>query len=163
MKKRPRLPVFGICLGHQILGRTLGLATEKLSFGHHGANHPVLEVESGRVLITSQNHNFCIQNQDLPDNLTLTHKSLFDDTNQGICFADERPVFSVQFPPRSLARSARRTGAICQVYGDRAGGARRASVKRAVRRDKRNAKTNRYRKRARAGGGSDCHRAGVRV
>ena len=101
MKKRPRLPVFGICLGHQILGRTLGLATEKLSFGHHGANHPVLEVESGRVLITSQNHNFCIQNQDLPDNLTLTHKSLFDDTNQGICFADERPVFSVQFHPEA--------------------------------------------------------------
>ena len=101
MEQRPNLPVFGICLGHQILGRTLGLKTEKLSFGHHGANHPVLELASGCVLITSQNHNFCIQNQKLPDSITLTHKSLFDHTNQGICFSDGRPVFSVQFHPEA--------------------------------------------------------------
>jgi carbamoyl-phosphate synthase small subunit len=79
-----RVPVFGICLGHQLLGLASGARTVKMKFGHHGANHPVLELDSGRVLITSQNHGFAVDETTLPATLRATHRSLFDGTLQGI-------------------------------------------------------------------------------
>ena len=78
------LPVFGICLGHQLLGLASGAKTEKMKFGHHGANHPVVEIDSGRVMITSQNHGFAVQEKTLPANVRATHRSLFDGSLQGI-------------------------------------------------------------------------------
>ncbi|MCG8371757.1 MAG: glutamine-hydrolyzing carbamoyl-phosphate synthase small subunit, partial [Proteobacteria bacterium] len=78
------IPVFGICLGHQLLALAAGAATEKMKFGHHGANHPVQDLKSGRVLITSQNHGFAVDEESLPENLKATHRSLFDGTLQGI-------------------------------------------------------------------------------
>lgn len=97
----PALPVFGICLGHQLIGRAFGLKTRKLPFGHHGANHPVLEHTTGRVAVTSQNHNFCIETETLPRGLAVGHTSLFDQTNEGLVCTDDRPVFSVQFHPEA--------------------------------------------------------------
>jgi len=79
-----RVPVFGICLGHQLLALASGAKTVKMKFGHHGANHPVLELASGRVMISSQNHGFAVDEQSLPANLKPTHRSLFDDSLQGI-------------------------------------------------------------------------------
>jgi len=76
------LPVFGICLGHQLLGLASGAKTEKMKFGHHGANHPVVEIDSGRVMITSQNHGFAVQETTLPANVRATHRSLFDGSLQ---------------------------------------------------------------------------------
>ena len=93
-------PLFGICLGHQILGLALGAKTVKMKFGHHGANHPVLEVETGRVLITSQNHGFAVDETTLPPNVKVTHKSLFDGSLQGITCID-RPAFSFQGHPEA--------------------------------------------------------------
>jgi carbamoyl-phosphate synthase small subunit len=119
------VPTFGICLGHQLLALASGARTRKMKFGHHGANHPVQELASGRVVITSQNHGFAVDEESLPDNLEPTHRSLFDNSLQGIartdCFAfgfqghpeaspgphDVRNLFS-QFTAAMQARSDRR-------------------------------------------------------
>ncbi len=94
------LPVFGICLGHQILGLAAGGQTVKMKFGHHGANHPVQDLESGRVFITSQNHGFAVDEASLPKQVKLTHRSLFDGSLQGIAFTD-RPAFGFQGHPEA--------------------------------------------------------------
>ncbi|MBY6201080.1 glutamine-hydrolyzing carbamoyl-phosphate synthase small subunit [Maritalea mobilis] len=94
------LPVFGICLGHQMLALALGAKTVKMNHGHHGANHPVKDVESGKVEITSMNHGFTVDSQTLPEGVIETHVSLFDGSNCGIRMAD-RPVFSVQHHPEA--------------------------------------------------------------
>jgi carbamoyl-phosphate synthase small subunit len=94
------LPVFGICLGHQILGLATGARTTKMKFGHHGANHPVQDLDSGRVFITSQNHGFAVDETTLPGNVRATHRSLFDGSLQGIALKD-RPAFSFQGHPEA--------------------------------------------------------------
>jgi len=94
------LPVFGICLGHQILGLAAGARTVKMKFGHHGANHPVQDLESGRVFITSQNHGFSVDESSLPAEVRPTHRSLFDGSLQGIAFR-ERPAFGFQGHPEA--------------------------------------------------------------
>ena len=95
-----RTPVFGICLGHQLLGLAAGGKTSKMKFGHHGANHPVQDLDSGRVMITSQNHGFQVDETSLPANVRVTHRSLFDGTVQGIALTD-RPAFSFQGHPEA--------------------------------------------------------------
>jgi len=95
-----KIPVFGICLGHQILGLAAGGRTVKMKFGHHGANHPVQDLDSGRVMISSQNHGFAVDEASLPDNVRATHRSLFDGSLQGIEFID-RPAFSFQGHPEA--------------------------------------------------------------
>jgi carbamoyl-phosphate synthase small subunit len=92
------IPVFGICLGHQLLGLASGARTVKMKFGHHGANHPVQDLDSGRVLITSQNHGFAVDEATLPANLRATHRSLFDGSLQGIERTD-RDAFGFQGHP----------------------------------------------------------------
>ncbi len=94
------LPVFGICLGHQILGLAAGAQTMKMKFGHHGANHPVQDLDSGRVFITSQNHGFAVDETSLPANVRATHRSLFDGSLQGLAFKD-KPAFSFQGHPEA--------------------------------------------------------------
>lgn len=95
-----RVPLFGICLGHQLLSLALGGKTYKLSFGHHGANHPVKDVDSGRVHITSQNHGFCVDPDSLPATARPSHWNLNDNTLEGIVLSD-MPAFSVQFHPEA--------------------------------------------------------------
>jgi carbamoyl-phosphate synthase small subunit len=97
---RHDIPVFGICLGHQMLALALGAKTIKMNHGHHGANHPVKDLESGEVEITSMNHGFTVDSQTLPDGVLETHVSLFDGSNCGIRLAD-KPVFSVQYHPEA--------------------------------------------------------------
>jgi carbamoyl-phosphate synthase small subunit len=94
------IPVYGICLGHQLLGLASGAKTLKMKFGHHGANHPVQDLDSGRVMITSQNHGFAVDESTLPDNLRATHRSLFDGSLQGVHRTD-RPAFSFQGHPEA--------------------------------------------------------------
>jgi carbamoyl-phosphate synthase small subunit len=94
------LPVFGICLGHQILGLAAGARTVKMKFGHHGANHPVQDLESGRVFISSQNHGFAVDEASLPQAVKATHRSLFDGSLQGLAFKD-RPAFGFQGHPEA--------------------------------------------------------------
>ena len=94
------LPIFGICLGHQLLALALGAETKKMPFGHRGANHPVKELKTGRVEITSQNHGFEVMADSLPAGVTATHISLFDGTLEGLAVED-RPIFSVQYHPEA--------------------------------------------------------------
>ena len=93
-------PLFGICLGHQLLGLATGARTTKMKFGHHGANHPVQDLETGRVFITSQNHGFAVDEKTLPANVRATHRSLFDGSLQGIELTD-KPAYSFQGHPEA--------------------------------------------------------------
>jgi carbamoyl-phosphate synthase small subunit len=93
-------PTFGICLGHQLLGLATGARTVKMKFGHHGANHPVKDIDTGQVLITSQNHGFAVDESTLAANVRVTHRSLFDGSLQGIALND-RPAFSFQGHPEA--------------------------------------------------------------
>ncbi|WP_223871823.1 glutamine-hydrolyzing carbamoyl-phosphate synthase small subunit [Candidatus Dactylopiibacterium carminicum] len=95
-----KLPVFGICLGHQIMGLAAGAKTLKMKFGHHGANHPVKDLDTGRVLITSQNHGFAVDEKTLPANVRPSHVSLFDGSLQGLVWAD-RPALCFQGHPEA--------------------------------------------------------------
>jgi len=95
-----RIPTFGICLGHQLMALAVGAKTLKMKFGHHGANHPVQDLESGRVMITSQNHGFAVDAATLPANARITHKSLFDGSLQGFALTD-RPAFCFQGHPEA--------------------------------------------------------------
>ena len=97
---RKNLPIFGICLGHQILALALGGKTKKMKLGHRGANHPVKNLIHNNVEITSQNHGFEVVIESLPKNVEVTHKSLFDNSIEGIKLID-KPVFSVQYHPES--------------------------------------------------------------
>lgn len=95
-----KVPLFGICLGHQIMGLAVGAKTLKMKFGHHGANHPVKDLDDGRVLITSQNHGFAVDPATLPANAKVTHSSLFDGSLQGFALTD-RPAFCFQGHPEA--------------------------------------------------------------
>jgi carbamoyl-phosphate synthase small subunit len=95
-----KVPVFGICLGHQLLGLAAGAGTIKMKFGHHGANHPVLDLATGQVMITSQNHGFAVDESSLPSQARATHRSLFDDSLQGIELV-KAPAFGFQGHPEA--------------------------------------------------------------
>ena len=106
------VPMFGICLGHQLMALALGAETEKMARGHRGANHPVKDLATGKVEITSQNHGFVVKPESLPDNVEVTHVSLFDGTNEGLKVKD-KPIFSVQYHPE--ASPVRRTAITCST------------------------------------------------
>ncbi len=95
-----KVPIFGICLGHQILGQALGGRTEKLKFGHHGVNQPVKNMQTGRIEITSQNHGFVVVPESLPEDLEKTYDNLNDHTSEGMCHQTEQ-AFSVQYHPEA--------------------------------------------------------------
>ncbi|MDR1677399.1 MAG: glutamine-hydrolyzing carbamoyl-phosphate synthase small subunit [Deltaproteobacteria bacterium] len=95
-----RIPIFGICLGHQIMGLAAGGTTYKLPFGHHGLNHPVQDTQSGRIWLTSQNHGFCVDPDSLPSGVRVSHWNINDGTLEGLEWTD-RPAFSVQFHPEA--------------------------------------------------------------
>jgi carbamoyl-phosphate synthase small subunit len=95
-----KIPTFGICLGHQMLSLAVGAKTKKMHQGHHGANHPVKDLDTGRVSITSQNHGFAVDEKTLPSNLRATHVSLFDGTLQGLARTD-KPAFCFQGHPEA--------------------------------------------------------------
>lgn len=95
-----RKPLFGICLGHQLMGLALGGRTYKLKFGHHGGNHPVMDLETGEVEITTQNHNYCVDVKGLGDKVVMTHKNLYDGTEEGMRHV-ELPIYSVQHHPEA--------------------------------------------------------------
>ncbi|MCZ6863482.1 MAG: gamma-glutamyl-gamma-aminobutyrate hydrolase family protein, partial [Alphaproteobacteria bacterium] len=94
------LPIFGICLGHQILALALGARTKKMHHGHRGANHPVKDLTTGKVEITSQNHGFVVDGDSLPAGITATHQSLFDKSLEGFA-VDGKPIFAVQYHPEA--------------------------------------------------------------
>jgi carbamoyl-phosphate synthase small subunit len=94
------IPLFGICMGHQLLALALGASTKKMAQGHRGANHPVQDLETGKVEITSQNHGYMVEKESLPSSVIITHQSLFDQSIEGIKLANQ-PVFSVQYHPES--------------------------------------------------------------
>lgn len=100
MMQQSDLPIFGICLGHQMLALALGAKTIKMNHGHHGANHPVKDLDTGKVEITSMNHGFAVDGQTLPDGVVETHRSLFDGSNCGIRVSG-RPIYSVQYHPEA--------------------------------------------------------------
>ncbi len=93
-------PIFGICMGHQLLSQALGLSTFKLKFGHRGGNHPVRDETTGKIEITSQNHGFAVSDEDVPEHVEITHRSLFDGTVEGLRVKD-KPIFSVQYHPEA--------------------------------------------------------------
>jgi carbamoyl-phosphate synthase small subunit len=95
-----QMPIFGICLGHQLLALALGATTTKMDLGHRGANHPVKDIHTGKVEITSQNHGFQVMPATLPTRAEVTHISLFDGTNEGLRVKDA-PAFSVQYHPEA--------------------------------------------------------------
>jgi len=97
---KSKLPIFGICLGHQILSLALGAKTSKMHLGHRGANHPVKNLESKKVEITSQNHGFKVEENSIPSNVNITHLSLFDKSVEGIELKN-KPIFSVQYHPEA--------------------------------------------------------------
>ncbi|GAV19465.1 carbamoyl-phosphate synthase small subunit [Mariprofundus micogutta] len=94
------VPIFGICMGHQLLSQALGLSTFKLKFGHRGGNHPVKDLTTGKIEITSQNHGFAVADDNIPENVEITHRSLFDETVEGLC-VKEKAIFSVQYHPEA--------------------------------------------------------------